>query len=241
MRWIVASTVLLAGMVACAQDPPAIVFPTDLKGDVAKPIILKATTKGEMVQWVTFDPALCFVPGDLLVDKKTTVLIGAKPGRYTVYAYTCVDGKLTELFPCVVVVGNVQPVPPQPNPNPDDISPDDPFLARLQNAYPKLTALPTRKALKSTLADVYRTAALGILTKDSRYSAKQVLDALQTIFNGLDFPADALVEIRKVIAAELAAHLPTNQTHIFSEEEIKNAKALFIRVAKTLDAVKEVP
>jgi len=72
-----------------------ITLPPSTKAEVGVFVPITATTKGEIVQFVAIDPGLSIFPANLLVDKKTTVVVSAKPGKYRVLAYTSIEKIIT--------------------------------------------------------------------------------------------------------------------------------------------------
>ena len=133
-------------VVSCflCMGQPDIGLPPTSKTDVGVFLSIAATTKGEVVQFVSLDPGLSIFPSNLLADKKTTVVVAAKPGKYRLLAYTSIENKPSLPAYTLVIVGNpddnnkpepVDPKPVDPKPNPDIPTPDDGFISSLKSIY----------------------------------------------------------------------------------------------------------
>lgn len=137
-----------------------ITLPESVAGDVAAFVAVPATTEGETVRWRAVDSGLNLFPVELLKDTRVAVVSAAKPGRYRLLAWTCVDGLPTEAAECVVVIG-IPPLPPlppdPPGPGPDPVTPPAPPT--------------TEKA----------TAATYVYEKDLHVIPNQVLSALNRL------------------------------------------------------------
>jgi len=115
----------MGGYVAWTQlpkvGPPAppvptadIVLPAEVRGGAGELLDLEAETRGESVQWWA-SPGLQH--RGLCAGGKRCVVAAARQGRYTVIAWTSLDGKPTAAAECSVVVGDApQPTPPTPTP-----------------------------------------------------------------------------------------------------------------------------
>ena len=98
--------------------PANISLPAEVKGGVGELIDVQAETAGAVVQWHASAGLswreLCPSSGS-----KQCVLAAPRPGRYTLLAWTSIDGKPTKAATCIVVIGTAPPGPvPEPGPQP---------------------------------------------------------------------------------------------------------------------------
>lgn len=89
-------------------------LPAEVKGDVGSFIAVKAETDGSVVKFYPLDAGLSVFPADLLTDKKTTVVVAARSGRYRIMAWTAKGDVPSDAAVCVVIIGDVPPTPPTP-------------------------------------------------------------------------------------------------------------------------------
>lgn len=134
-----------------------------------------------------------------------------------------------------VIVGEVPPGPqPGPGPNPGPApTPDDPLLAKLRAAY-ALDNEPGRAENVAKLAALYRQAA-GMDMKEHKKAGD--LFAVLTKASRALLPAEALPNTRKAVAVELKEVLPTQADAELTQDHRANAKSLFGKLGKSLDAL----
>jgi hypothetical protein len=143
---------------------------------------------------------------------------------------TAVEELRAELKKLADELGVPLPDPKPPTPPP----PADPLAAKLKTAFDGDPAqLDVRKGHAKDLAELYRQAAK--LTADPAVTTSgellgKVRDAAGTLVG-----ADALRECRKVVGAELAMLLPTDDT--LTDDQRKAVAALFAKLAGILDSL----
>lgn len=205
-----AAMVALA-LVASIAQADSIKLPSEIKGEVGAFVAVRAETEGKTVRFVPLTPGLSVFPADLLADKKTTVVVAARPGRYSLLAYTAINGEPSEPCITVVIVGSPEPVPPPPppgpgpGPGPGPAPPEpDALTKRIREALaadPGTAAEKVKHALalsgfydamaKHVLSD--QAATVGDLLGDYRAAIPAVL------------PADAIPATRKMCGVEVAS------------------------------------
>lgn len=216
-----------------------ITLPETIKASVGTFVPITASTKGEDVVFVTLDPGLSVFPSNLLVDRKTTVVVAAQEGRYRVLAYSAIGGKPTQPAYTTVVVGNPKPDDKKPNPddkkpNPDDnkpVPPENPLATTLRGIYGGLQESDKAESVRR-LRQIYELAVvqsdnpefktLGQLYSNVRSAA------IQSIRN------DKVVPIREAIANELDNMLGTDATKLLDPAMRSNCKKAFKLVSDAL-------
>ena len=224
------SSMLASCLLIFSQD---ITLPETIKAPVGTFVPITANTKGEDVVFVTLDPGLSVFPSNLLVDRKTTVVVAAQEGRYRVLAYTAIGGKPTQPAYTTVVVGNPKPDDNKPKP-PDDnkpIPPENPLSTTLRSIYGGLQESDKSESIKR-LRQIYELAVvqsdnpefktLGQLYANVRSAA------IQSIRN------DKIVSIREAIANELDNILGTDASKLLDPSMRLNCKQAFKMVSNAL-------
>lgn len=227
-----------------AQSPkPELLLPDTIPAQVGVFVPITAVTPGEVVKFVALDPGLSVFPSNLLSDKKSTVVVAVKEGRYRILAYTSINNQPSNPAFTTLVVGDVGPLPPTPpNPGPGPMpptpptppnppQPDDPFLQSLKSVYGGLQESDKAESVKR-LQQVYVFAAaesdsnkyttLGQLYSNIRSMAVQSLKA------------DKIVPIRDMIADQLDTALGTDPNVPLNAENRKKCKDAFSRINKLL-------
>lgn len=179
-------------------------FPPQIKGDVGQFIPIQPTVcAGLEVQYFALDAVSVF-PASLLSDKKATVVVATRPGKYRLVAWTAVDGKPTPGVVITVEVGGgtVIPVPPEPQPKPPqpDINPDsDPLYLDLQSILGGLQE-PEQKRNLALLASVFDRSSriTGVQTVGQLYAEMRKLSAAT-------LRPDVLEAVRGRVGAEVKA------------------------------------
>lgn len=237
------SSILASCLLIFSQD---ITLPETIKAPVGTFVPITANTKGEDVVFVTLDPGLSVFPSNLLVDRKTTVVVAAQEGRYRVLAYTAIGGKPTQPAYTTVVVGNPKPDDNKPKPDdnkpkpddnkpkPDDnkpIPPENPLATTLRGIYGGLQESDKSESIKR-LRQIYELAVvqsdnpefktLGQLYANVRSAA------IQSIRN------DKVVPIREAIANELDNMLGTEASKLLDPAMRLNCKQAFKMVSNAL-------
>jgi hypothetical protein len=224
------------------QQPDITVHVTK-KGRLSRYLAIKAETKGEVVHWRALDPGLEFIDGDFAPrDPKMTGIITDVPGKYRVLAITSIPDKDGKCRPAscefVVEFEGALPKPPEPPP-----TPVDPLVKQLQAAYLLDPATSDAKdAQKKALVGLYEAMALHVHSKDKdggflvKTAGDLKLD-LENTARALLAPG-VLVECRKVIAAEVAAVLPSNLTATLDDATRARAVTAFSKIARAMKEVK---
>lgn len=232
-----ATTALLAALAAAAPalagdvrkvDPPA---PTDWQVIQADPVLtlLQADKPGA---WELLDaaPTASLRP---IADGKFAAFAAVAPGQYRVVV-TSADGP-TRLK--VVVPGPPQPLPPGPGPQPPSPppAPIDPLVQKLTAAF----ALDTRAAAakesdRLDLVELYKQAA-ELAGKAEVLTTSQLVQRIQQASKALG--VDGLVDVRRAIAAEVAAALGTDDAPLTADSRAK-AAAVFGRIKTALESMK---
>ena len=228
------ASLLLVCMLAFGQD---ITLPDTVKAAPATFVPVTATTKGEVVVFVTLDPGLSVFPSNLLVDRKTTVVVAAQEGRYRVLAYTAIDGKPSQPAYTTVIVGNPKPTPPDPKPpqpKPDDPTPpppDDPLTSTIRSIYGGLQEVDKSSSVKR-LAQVYE---LAIVEADN-----QQYKTLGQLYSNIRSAAvqsmknEKIIPIREAIATELDNYLGTDPNQVLDAKLRDKCKGAFKHISNIL-------
>ena len=173
-----------------------------------------------------------------LVEVGGQLLLVAPPGTYKVKlrAFRTRDGKMSaETARATVVIGDAPPTPPGPGPvppGPVPPSPDSPLVKELKAAYQADTSPEKAKHLAS-LAAVYREVSAKTNASEVK-TAGDLLGVLRAAVGSL-VPADALVTVRKRIAVEVSASLPSDPAVALDTTTRQKAAEVFTRVASALE------
>ena len=212
---------------------PPLTLPLEVKAKPGEFVVIRAKTDCKLVRWVLLDPGISVLPGELLKEQATTVVFGLRPGAYRLLAYSAKDDEPTLPAFCKVTIEADTPPPP-----PDPVPPSDPLAAKLQAAYTadkgdpaaKRNALPPLIGLYQAMQDHARTDAtiktVGDLLSDLQRTAKVLI------------APEALIEVRKLISAEIAAALGTSPALAFDATLRARAVDTFGRIAKALEALR---
>ena len=231
------SHIFIGCFLAFSQD---ITLTETIKTAPATFVAVTAQTKGLDVVFVTLDPGLSVFPSNLLVDKKTTVVVAPKEGRYRILAYTSIDNKPSQPAYTTIVVGNPPPDPdPVPNPKPPrpptpPPPPDSPLATTIKSIYGGLQESDKSVNVKR-LGQVYELAV--VEADNAQYKTLGQLygsirsAAIQSIKN------DKIVPIREAIANELDNFLGTDGSKPLDASTRANCKAAFKLVATILGEI----
>lgn len=116
-------TMLLLPTIAFGQK---VTLPKEVVAD-GPLVIVRADTDCTALEWVVLDPGISLIPGDLLKDTKTAVVItGGKRGIFRLLAYGAKANIASKPAICYVIVGDVPPTPVPPTPVPPDPVPPTP-------------------------------------------------------------------------------------------------------------------
>lgn len=202
MRTVCSCAVLLFAAAIAAAAPPEVKLPAEAKGQPGAFVVVRAETAGKAVRWYAPDPGLSLFPSDLLADRKVAIVVGSKPGRYRLVAWTAAGDEPSEPAICVIQIGD----PPPPGPTPP-VPPDDPLAVDLARLYAADTTPDKAKHLGS-LVELYRQA--GTLTADTGLKTLGDLLAILRSASASLLPPEALLPLRKRIAEHCSADLGTD-------------------------------
>jgi len=218
MRCVALCVALVASSARGGEPPPVLTVPAEVTAAPAVITEIRAETTGKCVRWVPLTPGLSV----RAIDNGRVLLVSGAPGRYELLAYTALADVPSEPARCVVLIGK----PPAPEP-PDALA---------EKVRAALAADPERDATKKrTLArqlavlyrELAREAADPALTSPAEFR-RVARDAAARMIG-----PDALAGVRKEVAAELAALLPTDAP--FSDAQRAAVAKLFERLALALD------
>lgn len=195
-------------------------LPAIAKTEIGVFLPITATTKGEVVQFVALDPGLSIFPANLLTDKKTTVVVSAKSGKYRILAYTSIDNKPSLPAITTVVVGDPppdntpdpdKPKPPDPDkpkpPIPDDTKLDADFVSSIKSIFGGLQE-GDKAASAKKLSLVYDLAATEAVNKTHK-TVGDVFTAYKKILNkGIE--QNKITAVRESIIDYLDSKLGTD-------------------------------
>lgn len=218
-----AACVLLHALpVVHPQDPPPFRLPAEVKCRTGEIVLIAAETEAAVVRWKCFDPSVGLLEGKALADPRSVVAVARKTGTFTVWAWTAIDNRPSDLVGVRLVVADTPPAPAE-----DDLKRD--LLAAWQ-ADPG--SAESKKLCRRLLVELYRQA--GPLAADAEVrTAGQLLGILREAGAGL--AKESLVEVRKRLAVELQKMLPTQPDTELDEAARKRAAAGFARFALILE------
>ncbi len=231
-------------------DPPeAIVVPGEVKGSPLSAIRITAVTDGAKVRWRAIDSGLLLIDG---ADSKTQTVVACRPGKYRVECWSAVAGEPTAIYLVTVTVSGPDPepippppLPPVPPPGPDPPLPNpphpptppvDPFQAKCQAAYDvDQASAATKRGQLSLMVGLYQE--MGKHSQDATITTTgDLLSDYRKVAGSMLSPT-VLIELRKLIAAEVAATFGTESAALDTAMRSK-AVGLWDRLAKTLGEVK---
>ena len=234
-----------------AFGQPDISLPDTARTDVGVFLPITATTKGEVVQFVALDQGLSIFPANLLVDKKTTVVVASKAGRYRVLAYTSIENKPSLPAIMTVVVGNPPDDSKPDNNKPDNNKPDnnkpdnnkpdnnvsslDPeFVSSIKSIYGGLQEADKATSAKK-LSAIYDIAA----TEADNANHKVVGDFFAAYKSAMakGMPANKLMAVRDSISDYLDTQIGTDPSLLnqnFDTKTRSKFKSLFSQLSKLL-------
>ena len=219
-----------------AFGQPDISLPDTARTDVGVFLPITATTKGEVVQFVALDQGLSIFPANLLADKKTTVVVASKAGRYRVLAYTSIENKPSLPAIITVVVGN-----PPDDSKPDNNKPDnnanslDPeFVSSIKSIYGGLQEADKATSAKK-LSVIYDIAA----TEADNVNHKVIGDFFAAYKSAMakGMPANKLMAVKDSVSDFLDTQLGTDPSLLnqnFDAKTRSKFKSLFSQLSKLL-------
>jgi hypothetical protein len=240
---------------SAAPAPPAIVLPATVKGTPHDPVTITAETAGKRVRWRCASKSIRLIETDDLTTKKQVIVTACRVGKYTLECWTSVNDEPTPIYSTMLVVaepdtppqpdptppappgpGPVPPTPPTP-PVPPPPAPPSPLTAKLQAAYDSDKGeTKVKQSQRTLLIGLYQQMAEH--AKDSKLTtAGELLSDLKTVADGM-LVKTALIEARKVISAEIAAAIGTDQSARLDPSLRQKAVNVFANIAKSMSEVK---
>jgi hypothetical protein len=128
MRGPLALLSVFAAVALATAAPPVVTLPPEIRGDVSAFVVVKPSEvkDADAVKFVPLDAGLSVFPGDLLTDKKVTVVVAAKAGRYRLLAYSGNKDGASEPAITTLVIGGATTPPPVP-----PVDPPAPIISKL--------------------------------------------------------------------------------------------------------------
>lgn len=230
---------LVASFLIFGQD---ISLPETIKGEPSVFIPITAVTKGEIVQFVPLDSGLSVFPSNLLTDKKTTVVVASKAGRYRVLAYTSIDNKPSNPAITTLIVGNAPepgPIPPGPGPVPPvpptpPTPPDQEFNEAIQSMYGGLQESDKAASVKKLLS-IY-SFALKEVDNPMHKTQADLFNAVKS-FSSRTLAAGKIDSIREMCADKSDAEIGTDSKTVLTPEVRSKIKANFNKILTALGGI----
>ena len=217
---------------------PALKLPAELHAKLGEPVRIQATTNCSAIRWTLGAGLIEVLPA--MKGANEIIVSATKEGKYIVSAIGTRGQAFSSEEHTTVTFGQAPPGPgpdpgPQPKPNPP--APTDPLVAKLQAAYTADPAMPAVKlGQKVMLIGLYEGMALKVLDPTLQTS-KDLSDAYVNLAKKT-IASFALVDLRKIIAAEVAAMIGTDPGAKLDPVLRPKAAALFDGFGKALMQVK---
>lgn len=222
---------------APVPDGPVITLPTEIRAEKGVFTAIKAETDGVVVRWVVLDRGISLLPGEMLRDPKSTVVIGLKVGRFRIAAYTAKDDVPSKLAEAVVIVtdpdappGPVDPPKPPPTP-PTPPGPADPLAAKIKAAFDAdKSDAKAKKEAATALQGLFLELSVSI-DKGTYANVGQFLEAYRQIAAKM-VPGETIIDARRIAATEAYAVFGSDAEAQFSNEMKTKGKALLAKLAE---------
>lgn len=216
-----------------APKAPSIKLDVAKKGKPGRYLPLKAITEGKTCLWVPLDPGLEFLPAELApADSHVNAAYHPEAGKFRFLVITAV-GDLPLYHAAAVTFEGSKP---GPGPGPPPPAPPSGLGARLQTAYnadPEAAAV--KAGHKALLLGLYE-AMIDHAKNPAITTTAELLADLKKVADKMIAPA-ALVEMRKIIAAEVGTEIGYEVNAQLDPLRGK-AVAVFTRVVQGLKEVK---
>jgi hypothetical protein len=212
---------------AGAAAPGSVTLPAEVKGDVGAFVVIVAQTDGKAVRFVPLDGGLSVFPSELLNNRKVTVVVASKPGRYRILAYSAAGDEPGEPAFTTVIIGNPGP---EPGPTP---GPTSPLTKALQSAFDGETDADKAKLAGLVVA---MEKASEKANDPALTTAGQLESAVRTLTTGSI--GSSLPATRKAVGAFLAEKLPASSDTALTPELRGAAGSAYGQVAEALRGVK---
>ncbi len=205
-------------------------LPASVPGKVGQPLKIQAEGPPVFFWEVVDGERVVRIPQEDLKDGGNFMwLVPTQPGEVRVIAFAVV-GKSGQVARTTVLVEG-KPIPPGPTPTPD-------LRKRLQDAYSGDGAsAESKKAQLSNLTGMYQALKIATPLRVDITTTTGLKMMVLTIGTQMKIPEGGLVEVRKVIGAEVQASLgPVEQP--LTDALRASAVDAFDRISKALGEVK---
>ena len=221
------------------DDWGEVILPLEVKADVGRMVVIEAKTKGEC-RWLIPPGSPC----DRFESGKKLSLTPSAAVDFAVGVVSIPDGTVawSRIKAAPPAPKPPEPKPPEPKPpTPPDPLPIPPapisaLTAKLQAAYKVDAAPPTIKDGQRKLLKGLYEAMVDHAKNPAIATTTDLLADLRTV-SAQFVPATALVEMRKVISAEIVASIGTVPGAKLDPELRPKATEVFARIAKSLGEV----
>ena len=182
-----------------------------------------------------------FFPSNLLTDRKTTVVVASKAGKYRVLAYTAIDNKPSSPAITTLIVGNpgpdpLPPTPPGPMPpNPvPPTPPDQQFNEAVQSMFGGLQEQDKSASVKK-LINIYSFALKEV--DNPNYKTQGDLFAAVKTFSNRNLQSGKIDSIREMCADKSDAEIGTDSNTSLTPEVRTKIKANFNKILTALGGI----
>lgn len=234
----------VGAMILWGSDPDA---PVKVAAKPGRMVKLEAKTASDKrIEWV-YDPSQV----DLIASEtgKWAVVTAQDKGVFRISWYTALDGQPTRPGVFIITVlpdAPPLPTPPGPTPNPPAPTPPPPnppppapseLTQKLQFAFAAdKAAANVRELQRVSLVGLYAAMADHCQDKSITNLGSLLADLKKAA--GTMIAPGGLVEVRKIIAAEVAANLGTDVAAVLDDTLRSRAVECFTRIARSLKEVK---
>lgn len=120
-------SILTLAVLSPSVSAQKVTIPAEIRGLPSIPMTIVAEADGDNVTWLAPDPRLVVIDGGFFHGDSKRAVLFAPAGKYTLWALTAKDSKISPKAECTVIVGDVPPgptpVPPGPDPGPNPPTP----------------------------------------------------------------------------------------------------------------------
>ncbi len=207
-------------------------LPSEIKAKAGRQVTLEAKVKGEC-RWLVPPGSPC----DRTEKGRTLAVTPIEAVDFAIGVVSIPDGVVTWT---TIKAAPPAPKPPGPGPNPPTPippAPASPLTIKLQAAYLADAVQPTAKDGQRMLLKGLYEAMTDHARKPEIVTTTDLLADLKAVSSQI-VPASALVELRKIISAEVVAALGTTPAAKLDPELRPKAVDVFAKIAKSLGEVK---
>lgn len=213
--------ILLLPLIVAPATLPVVKLPAEVQGQPGRMVRLTAETTGKQVRWHLVSEDADLVP---FPEGKVALFTAPKPGRYVVLAWTASGDQPSDAARCIIDIREI-PAP----------APLDPFARDLRKHF-ALDSTTDKARHLAQLAALYREA-IAYAEKSEVATVGDLAARIRAAAAGL-MPAEALIEVRKRIAEEIAKELPVDGEVALDPATRAKAAKLFDRIAKHLEELR---